>query len=296
FGHIGCLVTRAAFNSGKMDTVIIDDPFIYLNYMVYMFLYDSTPGKFNSIVKTENRKLASMESPSPSSRSDPANIKWGDAGAKYVVESKEVFTTMDKSAHLEVWAKRIIIPPPSANVPMFVIGKNQKYDNSLKTDSNAFCTTNSLAPLAKIIHHNFGIMERLMTHAITATQKILDSPFGKLWHDSQRAAQNILGTATAVGKIIPGLIKQLTNMTFQVPTSNMSVMDVTCHLKKAVKYNDIKKLLKGPLKSILGDLNSDTHSSTFNAGTDIALKDHFFKNEFGYNNQVMDFMGHTASK
>ncbi|XP_011848463.1 PREDICTED: glyceraldehyde-3-phosphate dehydrogenase-like isoform X6 [Mandrillus leucophaeus] len=292
FGRIGRLVTRAAFNSGKVDVVAINDPFIDLNYMVYMFQYDSTHGKFHGTVKAENGKLVINGSPiTISQERDPSKIKWGDAGAEYLVESTGVFTT------------------------------TEKYDNSLKIVSNASCTTNCLAPLAKVIHDNFGIVEGLMTtvHAITATQKTVDGPSGKLWRDGHGALQNIIpastGAAKAVGKVIPELNGKLTGMAFRVPTANVSVVDLTCRLEKPAKYDDIKKVVKqaseGPLKGILGytehqvvssDFNSDTHSSTFDAGAGIALNDHFVKliswydNEFGYSNRVVDLMAHMASK
>ncbi|XP_054579959.1 glyceraldehyde-3-phosphate dehydrogenase-like isoform X2 [Eptesicus fuscus] len=294
FGRIGRLVTRAAFNSGKVDIVAINAPFIDLNYMA------------------ENGKLViNGKSISIFQERDPANVKWGDAGAEYVVESTSVFTTMEKAgAHLKSGAKRVIISAPSADAPMFVMGVNHdKYDNSLKIVSNASCTTHCLAPLAKVIHDNFGIVEGLMTtvHAITATQKTVDGRSGKLWHDGRGAAPNIIpastGAAKAVGKVIPELKGKLTSVAFRVPTPNVSAVDLTCRLEKAAKYDDINKVVKqaseGPLKGTLDytedqvvscDFNSDNHSSTFDAGAGIAL------NEFGYSNRVVDLMVHMASK
>ncbi|KAL4683421.1 hypothetical protein H8959_021115 [Pygathrix nigripes] len=305
-GRIEHLVTKAAFNSGKVDIVTISDPFIDLNYMVYMFQYDSTHGKFHGTVKTENGKLVISGHPiTIFQERDPSKIKWGNAGTQYIVESIGVFTTMEKvGAHLQGGAKRVIISAPSANAPKFVMEVNHKtYDNSLKIISNASCTTNCLAPLAKVIHDNFGIMERLMTtvHAITATQKIVDVPNGVM---AMGAVQNIIpasaGITKAVGKVIPELNGTFTRMGFHVPTAN--VLPAT--------YNDIKKVAKQvlecPLKGILGytehqvvssDFNSNPHSSTFDAGAGIALNGHFVKliswydNAFGYSNRVDELHG-----
>ncbi|XP_036919657.1 glyceraldehyde-3-phosphate dehydrogenase-like [Sturnira hondurensis] len=324
FGHIGCLVTKVAFYSGKVDVVTINDTFIDFNYMVYLYQYDSTHGKFKGTVKAENGKLViNRKSISIFEEQDPANIKWDDAGAEYVVESTGIFTTVEKAgAYLKSGTKGIIISAPPKDAPMFVMGENHdKYDNSMKIASNASCTTNCLTPLAKVIHDNFDIVEGLMTtvHTITITQKIVDGPSGKLWCDGQGTAQNIIpastGAAKAVGKVIPELNGKLTDMVFCVSTLNVSAVDLTCLLKKAANYNDIKKVVmqvsEDPLKGILGytkdqaiscGFNSDTLSSTFHARSGIALHDHFVKfiswydNEFGYSDRVVDLVVHISSK
>ncbi|KAG3266749.1 GAPDH-like, partial [Ictidomys tridecemlineatus] len=254
-----------------------------IGYMVYMFQYDSTHGKFHGTVKAENGKLVIN-----------GKSKWGDAGADYVVESTGVFTTMEKAgAHLKGGAERVIISIPSADAPMFVMGVNhEKYDSSLKIVSNTSCTTNGLAPLAKVIHDNFGIVEGLMTtvHAITATQKTVDGPSGKLWCDGRGACQHIIpastGDAKAVGKVIPELNGKLTGMAFRVLTPNVSVVDLNCGpLKARTRLSPVTLIVIPTLPLlILGP-----------AG--IALNDHFIKliswydNEFGYSNRV-----HMASK
>ncbi|XP_069836032.1 glyceraldehyde-3-phosphate dehydrogenase [Dendropsophus ebraccatus] len=324
FGRIGRLVTRAAIESGKVNIVAINDPFIDLDYMAYMFKYDSTHGPFKGTVAAENGKLVINGKPiTVSQERDPANIKWGEAGATYVVESTGVFTTTEKaSAHLKGGAKRVIISAPSADAPMFVVGVNhESYDNSHKVISNASCTTNCLAPLAKVIHDNFGIVEALMTtvHAYTATQKTVDGPSGKLWRDGRGAGQNIIpastGAAKAVGKVIPALNGKLTGMALRVPTPNVSVVDLTARLEKPAKYEDIKAAVKkaanGPMKGILGytedevvstDFNGDSHSSIFDAGAGISLNEHFVKliswydNECGYSHRVVDLIAYIATK
>uniref|UniRef100_A0A7N6AP96 Peptidyl-cysteine S-nitrosylase GAPDH n=1 Tax=Anabas testudineus TaxID=64144 RepID=A0A7N6AP96_ANATE len=305
FGRIGRLVTRAAATSGKVEVVAINDPFIDLDYMVYMFKYDSTHGTWkHGEVKAEGGKLVigNMHITVFHER-DPANIKWSDAGVDYVVESTGVFTTVEKaSAHLKGGAKRVVISAPSADAPMFVMGVNhEKYDNSLKVVSNASCTTNCLAPLAKVINDNFSIVEGLMStvHAVTATQKTVDGPSGKMWRDGRGASQNIIpastGAAKAVGKVIPELNGKLTGMAFRVPTPNVSVVDLTVRLEKPVSPSTNRYVVSS-------DFNSNSHSSIFDAGAGIALNDHFVKlvswydNEFGYSNRVCDLVQHMFSK
>ena len=247
------LATSGAWSPGKVDIVAINDPFIDLHYMVYMFQYDSTHGKFHSTVKAENGKLVIHgKAITIFQERDPASIKWGDAGAEYVVGSTGVFTTMEKAgAHLKDGTQRVVISAPSADAPMFVMSVNhEKYNNTLKIVSDASCTTSCSAPLAKVIHDHFGVMEGLMTtiHAITATQKTVDGPSGKLWRDGRGAAQNIIpastGPAKAVGKVIPELNRKITGMAFRVPTPNVSVVDLTCRLEKPAKYDEIKKVVK----------------------------------------------------
>merc|ERR1712002_794800 len=325
FGRIGRLVTRAAASGGKVEVVAINDPFIDLDYMVYMFKYDSTHGVWkHGEVKAEGGKLVigSMHITVFHER-DPANIKWGEAGADYVVESTGVFTTIEKaSAHLKGGAKRVVIPAPSADAPMFVCGVNEdKYDNSMKVVSIASCTTNCLAPIAKVINDNFGLEEGLMTtiHAYTATQKTVDGPSGKAWRDGRSAGQNIIpastGAAKAVGKVIPELNGKLTGMAFRVPTANVSVVDLTCRLGKAASLDEINAAIKDAadtkMKGILSftsdmvvssDFNGSTFSSVYDSKACIQLNNQFVKivswydNENGYSNRVVDLINHMASK
>ncbi|GJQ72184.1 hypothetical protein Trydic_g3276 [Trypoxylus dichotomus] len=289
-----------------------------------MFKYDSTHGKFKGSVDAKDGKLVvNGQEIAVFSERDPKSIPWGKAGAEYVVESTGVFTTIEKaSAHLEGGAKKVIISAPSADAPMFVVGVNlDAYDPSYKIISNASCTTNCLAPLAKVIHDNFGIVEGLMTtvHAITATQKTVDGPSGKLWRDGRGAAQNIIpastGAAKAVGKVIPSLNGKLTGMAFRVPVSNVSVVDLTVRLEKPAKYEEIKAKVRqaaeGPLKGILAytedsvvssDFIGDSHSSTFDAQAGIPLNDNFVKlitwydNEYGYSCRVVDLIKYIQTK
>ncbi len=325
FGRIGRLVLRASIERGG-QVVAVNDPFIGLDYMVYMFKYDSTHGRFKGEVKAEDGHLVvNGNKIAVFSERDPKAIPWAKAGAEYVVESTGVFTTIEKaSAHLEGGAKKVIISAPSADAPMYVCGVNlDAYDPSHKVVSNASCTTNCLAPLAKVIHDNFEIVEGLMTtvHATTATQKTVDGPSGKLWRDGRGAAQNIIpaatGAAKAVGKVIPALNGKLTGMAFRVPVANVSVVDLTVRLGKPATYDQIKAKVKeaaapgGSLHGILGyteddvvssDFIGDNHSSIFDAQAGIPLNDKFVKliswydNEFGYSSRVIDLIKYMQTK
>lgn len=322
FGRIGRLVLRAALEKGA-EVVAVNDPFIGVDYMVYLFKYDSTHGRFKGTVSHEGGQLiVNGKKIAVFSERDPKSIPWSSAGAEYVVESTGVFTTIEKaSAHLTGGAKKVIISAPSADAPMYVVGVNlDAYDKEAKVVSNASCTTNCLAPLAKVIHDNFEIIEGLMTtvHATTATQKTVDGPSGKLWRDGRGAQQNIIpastGAAKAVGKVIPALNGKLTGMAFRVPVPNVSVVDLTVRLAKPAKYEDIKAKVKaaaeGPLKGILGyteddvvssDFIGDNHSSIFDAQAGIPLNDNFVKliswydNEYGYSNRVVDLIKYMQS-
>jgi len=323
FGRIGRLVLRAAIEKGAA-VVAINDPFIPLDYMVYMFKYDSTHGKFKGEVKEDGKFLyVNGNKITVFNERDPAAINWGEAGAEYVVESTGVFTTTDKAlAHTKGGAKKVIISAPSADAPMFVMGVNhEKYDKSLQVVSNASCTTNCLAPLAKVINDNFGILEGLMTtvHAVTATQKTVDGPSGKDWRGGRGAGQNIIpsstGAAKAVGKVIPELNGKLTGMAFRVPTPDVSVVDLTVRIQKEASYEEIcakiKQASEGPLKGILGytdedlvstDFVGDDRSSIFDAKAGIQLSKTFVKlvswydNEMGYSNRVIDLITYMQSK
>merc|ERR1711992_240700 len=323
FGRIGRLVLRAAIEKGA-TVVAVNDPFIPLDYMVYMFKYDSTHGKFKGEVKEDGKFLyVNGNKITVFNERDPANIDWASAGAEYVVESTGVFTTTDKAlAHTKGGAKKVIISAPSADAPMFVMGVNhEKYDKSLQVVSNASCTTNCLAPLAKVINDKYGILEGLMTtvHATTATQKTVDGPSGKDWRGGRGAAQNIIpsatGAAKAVGKVIPELNGKLTGMAFRVPTPDVSVVDLTVRLQKEASYeeicNKIKEASEGALKGILGytdedlvstDFLGDNRSSIFDAKAGIQLSKTFVKlvswydNEMGYSNRVVDLITFMQSK
>ncbi|CAO3645480.1 unnamed protein product [Mucor hiemalis] len=322
FGRIGRIVLRASLSNPEVQVVAINDPFIPLEYMVYMFKYDSVHGRFNGTVEAKDGKLVvNGKEISVFSERDPAQIPWGKAEAYYVVESTGVFTTIDAaSSHLTGGAKKVIISAPSADAPMFVCGVNlEKYTSDLKVISNASCTTNCLAPLAKVINDNFGIVEGLMTtvHATTATQKTVDGPSNKDWRGGRGAGANIIpsstGAAKAVGKVIPELNGKLTGMAFRVPTPDVSVVDLTVRLEKAASYDDIKAVIKKASETTMAgileytedavvsqDFVSCPASSIFDAAAGIALNDKFVKlvswydNEFGYSNRVIDLLAYAA--
>ncbi|XP_049519784.1 glyceraldehyde-3-phosphate dehydrogenase 2-like isoform X2 [Dermacentor silvarum] len=324
FGRIGRLVLRAALTKG-VEVVAVNDPFIDVKYMVYMFKYDSTHGRFQGDVHEEGGMLVvNGHKIHVFQEMKPASIPWGKVGAEFVVESTGVFTTLEKAQlHIDGGATRVVISAPSADAPMFVMGVNHTtYNPSMKIVSNASCTTNCLAPLAKVINDNFGIVEGLMStvHATTATQKTVDGPSHKAWRDGRGAAQNIIpastGAAKAVGKVIPELNGKLTGMAFRVPTPDVSVVDLTCRLAKEATYDEIKAVVKAASlsdhwKGILGytedevvstDFLGDSHSSIFDAKAGIALSKTFVKlfpgtdNEYGYSNRVVDLIKYMKSR
>ncbi len=324
FGRIGNLTFQAALEKGDVEVVAINDPFITADYMAYMVKYDTVHGRFNGEVKFENEKLmVNGKEIKVYNEMEPKNIPWGANGVDYVLECSGVFTTVEKaSAHLEGGAKKVIISAPSKDAPMFVMGvNNDKYDPSMNVISNASCTTNCLAPLAKIINDNFGIKDGLMTtvHSTTATQKTVDGASKKDWRGGRAAAANIIpsstGAAKAVGKVIPELNGKLTGMAFRVPTIDVSVVDLTCNLAKPATYEEIcaavKKASENELKGIVeyvdedvvsSDFIHDSHTSIFDAKAGIALTDTFVKlvawydNEWGYSNKLVDLARYISTK
>ncbi|MDR1101803.1 MAG: type I glyceraldehyde-3-phosphate dehydrogenase [Clostridiales bacterium] len=324
FGRIGRLVLRAAIESGKVKVVAVNDPFISADYMVYMLKYDTVHGQFQGTIEAKGNKLiVNGEEITVTNETDPANIGWDKSGARYVIEASGVFTTTEKSnAHIAAGAEKVIITAPSADAPMFVMGVNHNsYTPSMNIISNASCTTNCLAPLAKVIHDNFGIVEGLMTtvHATTATQKTVDGPSKKDWRGGRGAAFNIIpsstGAAKAVGKVIPELNGKLTGLSFRVPTADVSVVDLTVRLEKPADYDAIKEAIKkaadGEMKGILGytedavvssDFIHDSRTSIFDAGAGISLNPNFAKliawydNEWGYSCKVVDLADYISNK
>jgi len=320
FGRIGRLVFRAACTRNDIQVVGIND-LLDADYMSYMLRYDTVHNRFKGTVEVKNGNLiVNGKEIRITSEKDPANLKWNEIGADYVVESTGLF--LDKQtaqAHLAAGAKRVVLSAPSKDdTPMFVMGVNHtSYKADMTIVSNASCTTNCLAPLAKVVHDKWGIIEGLMTtvHAITATQKTVDGPSKKDWRGGRAAGFNIIpsstGAAKAVGKVIPELKGKLTGMSFRVPTADVSVVDLTCRLAKPATYEEIKAAMKSAseneLKGILGytdedvvssDFIGESKTSVFDAKAGIALSDTFVKlvswydNEWGYSSKVLDLIAH----
>jgi glyceraldehyde 3-phosphate dehydrogenase len=325
FGRIGRLVLRSTYETEDVEVVAINDPFMTLDYMKYLCEYDSTHGIFNQEIKIEDDKLViGGKKIVLFNERDPENIKWKDLEVEYVVESTGLFTTTEKaSKHLAAGAKKVVISAPSKDAPTFVCGVNlDKYEPTMNVVSNASCTTNCLAPLAKVINDKFGIAEGLMTtcHATTATQKTVDGPSGKDWRSGRGAGQNIIpastGAAKAVALVIPELKGKLTGMSFRVPVPDVSVVDLTVALKTPATYDQIKEAVKEAseseeLKGILGytdekvvssDFISDPRSSIFDSLAGISLNDKFVKlvswydNEYGYSHRVVDLIRYMNKK
>ena len=322
FGRIGRLAFRVAAGRSDVEVVGINDPFIDPAYMAYMLKYDSTHGRFNGTVDVKDGKLiVNGKSIRVTAEKDPAALNWGAVGGDYIIESTGVFLTDEKARlHIKAGAKKVVLSAPSKDeTPMFVMGVNHTEYKGQDIVSNASCTTNCLAPLAKVVNDNFGILEGLMTtvHAVTATQKTVDAPSAKDWRGGRGAGQNIIpsstGAAKAVGKVIPALKGKLTGMAFRVPTPNVSVVDLTVRLQKETTYDAIKAALKaaseGALKGILGyteddvvstDFLTDPRTSIFDAKAGIQLSPTFVKlvswydNEWGYSNKLVDLLVHIA--
>lgn len=323
FGRIGRLVLRQGMQYDDVQFVGINDPFVDLEYMVYLLKYDSVHGQFKGTIETSDGCLiVNGQKIQVSAEKDPAMIPWGKMGADYVVESTGVFTSQDKAAkHLEAGAKKVIISAPANDVPTFVMGVNHtKYTSDMTVVSNASCTTNCLAPLAKVVHDNFGIVEGLMTtvHATTATQKTVDGPSGKDWRAGRTILNNIIpsstGAAKAVGLVVPELKGKLTGISMRVPTADVSVVDMTVKLAKSATFADIcaalKKASETDYKGIIEyvtheavstDFIDDTNTCIFDEKASISLNDTFVKlvawydNEIGYSTKVVDLARHMSA-
>ncbi len=322
FGRIGRLAFRIASERENVQVVGIND-LLDVDYLAYMLKYDSVHGQFKGDVEVKNGKLVvNGNEIRISAERNPEDLKWDEIGAEYVIEATGIFKSKEQAGrHIAAGAKKVIISAPSADAPMFVMGVNHK---ELKADeavfSNASCTTNCLAPLAKVLHDNFGISDGLMTtiHATTATQKTVDGPSMKDWRGGRAAIHNIIpsstGAAKAVGKVIPSLNGKLTGMSFRVPTMDVSVVDLTVRLEKSATYEEVCKVMKdaseGELKGILGytedlvvsqDFVGETRTSVFDANAGIALTDNFIKvvswydNEYGYSTKIIDLLEYSAS-
>ncbi|WP_314190260.1 glyceraldehyde-3-phosphate dehydrogenase [Yersinia massiliensis] len=321
FGRIGRIVFRAAQERSDIEIVAIND-LLDADYMAYMLKYDSTHGRFNGTVEVKDGHLVvNGKTIRVTAERDPANLKWNEVNVDVVAEATGLFLT-DETArkHITAGAKKVVLTGPSKDdTPMFVMGVNHKAYAGQEIVSNASCTTNCLAPLAKVINDKFGIVEALMTtvHATTATQKTVDGPSHKDWRGGRGASQNIIpsstGAAKAVGKVIPELNGKLTGMAFRVPTPNVSVVDLTARLEKPASYKEICAAIKaaseGELKGVLGyteddvvstDFNGEKLTSVFDAKAGIALNDNFVKlvswydNETGYSNKVLDLISHIS--
>ena len=324
FGRIGRLVFRAGIDRPDIEFVGINDPFMTPDYMAYMLRYDTMHGQFKGTIEYDESSITvNGKKVNFYACMDPKDIPWGQIGAEYVVESTGLFLTQEKAqAHIDAGAKKVVMSAPSKDsTPMFVMGVNQDtYTSDMTFVSNASCTTNCLAPIAKVLHENWGITDGLMTtvHSTTATQKTVDGPSKKDWRGGRAASGNIIpsstGAAKAVGKVIPSLNGKLTGMSMRVPTLDVSVVDLTVNLAKPAKYDEIcaamKKASEGELKGILGytdedvvssDFLGDTRTSIFDAKAGIALTDTFVKvvswydNEIGYSNKVLDLIAHMYS-
>jgi len=323
FGRIGRLVFRVAADMPEVEVVAIND-LIDVDYIAYMLKYDSTHGRFNGTIEVKDGNLMVNGSAIRiTSETNPANLKWNEVGADYVVDATGIFLTKEKAqGHIDAGAKKVIMSAPSKDdTPMFVMGvNNKKYSSDMNFVSNASCTTNCLAPIAKVLNDKFGIVEGLMTtiHATTATQKTVDAPSNKDWRGGRGAGQNIIpsstGAAKAVGKVIPELNGKLTGMAFRIPTPNVSVVDLTCRLEKGASYEAVcaamKEASEGELKGILAyteeavvstDFLGELCTSVFDAGAGIGLNDNFVKvvswydNEMGYSAKVVDLLIHMNS-
>ena len=317
FGRIGRLAFRVMSARDDIQVVGIND-LIDVDYMAYMTRYDSSHGRFDGEVSVDNGQLVvNGQTIRVTSERNPENLKWGDLDVDFVLEATGLFTTLEKAdAHLKAGAKKVAISAPSKDAPMFVMGVNHNsYSPDMKIISNASCTTNCLAPIAKVLHDNWGIVEGLMTtvHSVTATQRPIDGPSAKDWRGGRAGFSNIIpsstGAAKAVGKVIPELQGKLTGMSFRVPTANVSVVDLTARLDRAATYEEITEAMKsasqGELQGILGftdedvvstDFMTDPRTSIFDAKAGIGLNDNFHKivswydNEWGYSNKAVDLM------
>lgn len=322
FGRIGRLLLRVALKRDDVEVVAINDPFITPDYAAYLLKYDSIHGRCNAVIKaTETGLVVNGKEIKFYQQLDPSNINWAETGAEYIAEATGKFTSAEKAkAHISAGAKKVIITAPGKETPMFVMGVNHdKYQKDMQIVSNASCTTNCLAPLAKIINDNFGIEEGLMTtiHSYTATQLTVDGPSKKDWRGGRAAAVNMIpsstGAAKAVGEVIPELKGKLTGMSVRVPTADVSLVDLTCRLKTPTNYDAIKQaVIKASQTNMKGivdytedavvstDFVSDSHTCIFDASAGIMISDTFVKlfawydNEWGYSTKTIDLIAHMC--